>query len=332
MNAIANIGTEVQPMTQGFTPLPNFIVDERYLTVLSGEAVKCLIVLNRHIAGHHFEERALGAGFFKDLTGVQDVRTIRKAINELVEYQLITSQKELGKSRIYTLTFNNRKVVVEVERTKKPRTPKAPSTPNVATSDDTRPLTQDDTSPITYDVATSNDTSSISCTTTSDISCTSTSSMGCTSDKEILKENIKENNNSSNTVLENTQGQKPIQFVTYHVENQKNYNLIELVSEYPNCSLDFIQVAKDRFQDLSELDFENLMQGFGDYFSGKPQNKNTPSLWMTKWLTWVKRNKHDLNQRRVAEKPQAPTKHNPRNVNDAWGEPKKYAPVMEDDA
>jgi hypothetical protein len=33
----------------GYTPLPNFVCDEGYLAVLSGEAIKCLVLLNRHI-------------------------------------------------------------------------------------------------------------------------------------------------------------------------------------------------------------------------------------------------------------------------------------------
>ena len=34
-----------------FTGLPNFICVEGYLSALSGEAIKCQILLNRHISG-----------------------------------------------------------------------------------------------------------------------------------------------------------------------------------------------------------------------------------------------------------------------------------------
>jgi hypothetical protein len=44
----------------GYTPLPNFVCDEGYLAVLSGEAIKCLVLLNRHIKGFHEENKAIG--------------------------------------------------------------------------------------------------------------------------------------------------------------------------------------------------------------------------------------------------------------------------------
>ena len=149
---------------EGFTPLPNFICDEGYLAILSGEAIKCLVLLNRHIKGFHDEKKSIGEALVMKLTGFKDKRTVRKNMAELAKYNLISITKTLGKATAYSVTFESR------------------TKPTPVTLNDTgasNAVTSNDTAVVTSDV-----------TTTSDIKCHSV--------KEIsFKENIKTNTKES---------------------------------------------------------------------------------------------------------------------------------------
>lgn len=92
----------------GYTPLPNFVCDEGYLAVLSGEAIKCLILLNRHIKGFHEENKAIGESLILKLAGFKDKRTVRKAMSDLAKYNLVSITKTLGKATSYEVTFELR--------------------------------------------------------------------------------------------------------------------------------------------------------------------------------------------------------------------------------
>lgn len=110
----------------GFTGLPNFICDEGYLSALSGEAIKCLILLNRHITGFHLGEKALAESLIMKITGINDKRTIRKKMDELAKFQLVKISKCKGKTTKYSTTFESRLAVKLVASD-------VPSTLNVAT-------------------------------------------------------------------------------------------------------------------------------------------------------------------------------------------------------
>lgn len=92
----------------GYTPLPNFVCDEGYLAVLSGEAIKCLVLLNRHIKGFHKENKAIGESLILELAGFKDKRTVRKAMSDLAKYNLVKITKTLGKAKSYEVTFESR--------------------------------------------------------------------------------------------------------------------------------------------------------------------------------------------------------------------------------
>lgn len=155
----------------GYSPLPNFICDEGYMAVLSGDAIKCIVLLNRHIKGFHLDQKAMGETFVMKITGIKDKRTVRKCMAELAKYQLISITKSLGKSSSYTLTLGDR-ISIEAVSSNVPTSNAVTS--NVVTSHVTTLVTSNDTTPVTSNV-----------TTTSDIKCHSV--------KEIdLKENIKE--------------------------------------------------------------------------------------------------------------------------------------------
>lgn len=95
--------------SEGFTPLPNFLVDERYLAELPNEAVTLLIVLNRHIRGYHAKERTFTTTLAMQLAGFKDVRTASKYLKVLVNWQLADVKKVKGKASIYSLNFSDPK-------------------------------------------------------------------------------------------------------------------------------------------------------------------------------------------------------------------------------
>ncbi|MBU3845930.1 MAG: replication protein [Candidatus Acinetobacter avistercoris] len=123
----------------GFTPLPNFICDEGYLAVLSGESIKCLVLLNRHINGFHAKNKAIGEALVMKLTGFKDKRTVRKNMAELAKFKLVQITKTLGKATTYSLTFDDRLDVQLV-------TSNDTGALNVVTSNDTGVVTSDVTS------------------------------------------------------------------------------------------------------------------------------------------------------------------------------------------
>ena len=122
----------------GYTPLPNFVCDEGYLAVLSGEAIKCLVLLNRHIKGFHEENKAIGESLILKLTGFKDKRTVRKAMSDLAKYNLVSITKTLGKATSYEVTFESR---LSVELVASNDT----STSKVVTSNAPRLVTSNDT-------------------------------------------------------------------------------------------------------------------------------------------------------------------------------------------
>lgn len=166
----------------GYSPLPNFICDEGYLAVLSGDAVKCIVLLNRHIKGFHLDQKSIGETLVMKITGIKDKRTVRKCMADLAKYQLISITKTLGKSSSYTLTLDDR---ISIEAVASNVTTSNTVTSNVVTSHVTTPVTSNATTPVASNV-----------TTTSDIKCHSVKEIDL---KENIKENFKERNAQENS-------------------------------------------------------------------------------------------------------------------------------------
>lgn len=123
----------------GYTPLPNFVCDEGYLAVLSGEAIKCLVLLNRHIKGFHEENKAIGESLILKLAGFKDKRTVRKAMADLAKYNLVKITKTLGKATSYEVTFDDRFTVEQVTSNDTSTLKVVTSNvPTLVTSNDTR--------------------------------------------------------------------------------------------------------------------------------------------------------------------------------------------------
>lgn len=234
---------------EGHTPLPNFICDEGYLAVLDGDAIKCLILLNRHVNGFHLKNKGMSETLIKKITGIKDGRTIQKYMAKLAKYKLIKIEKSKGRSNTYTLTFEDRLPTQDV---------------GTFNGDAQNVPTCHVPTPVTCDVGGSTHTP-------------------CRSVKEIdLKENIKNDEEDTREVFQPQN--RMLNFVMYHTDDQKFYKLIELSQLHPVES-DFIAQAQVSFPNLNldriTTEFKKLCQW------SLSANKNNPQKWMTTWLNWL---------------------------------------------
>ena len=107
----------------------------------------------------------------------------------------------------------------------------------------------------------------------------------------------KNHNDSGNNASEGKVGFVPIQFATYQAHDKELYSLLELASEHSQFQMDFIDLAVLRHESISSTDFQTLLQDYCDFFAAK-NDKNTPSIWFVKWLTWIQNNVQDVMKRR----------------------------------
>ena len=266
---------DIQKNEDGYTPLPNFICDEGYLAVLDGDAIKCLIFLNRHVRGFHLKSKGMSETLVKKITGIKDGRTVQKYMAELAKYKIIDIQKERGKSNVYFLTFDNRLPTQHVGTFDAP-------TQNVPTSDVGTPPTQH---------------------------VPTTTHMPCGSVKEIdLKENIKINNddNAHETFVPQERGM--LQFIEYHVEDQKAYSLKELTQVYPTTQADLVAQAKVSFPNMSPDQITSELKKLAQW--SLTAEKRISQKWMTTWLNWLTNFQKDLSKPTAAQpKTQKPPRH-----------------------
>lgn len=111
---------------------------------------------------------------------------------------------------------------------------------------------------------------------------------------------------SSNTCEENFP-LPAIQFSQYKSEDHKRYSILECVNQY-SLQNDFIELGRQRFCEVQIQDLISMFTNFGDFFSAKgEESKNTPSLWLVKWYTWIQNNKDATKrQRETQSTPQKP--------------------------
>lgn len=259
----------------GFTPLPNFICDEGYLAALSGDAIKCLVFLNRYIDGFHLDEKSMGEALVMKITGIKDKRTIRKYMAELAKYRLVNIHRENGKSNVYSITFDQRLPV-------KPVTYDATG----STKPDTQHATGKNLKPVALNVATPY--APVTCDATTPVTqhAPATSDMACHSVKEIdLKENIKINNSNNPPANFEPQNRPMLQFVEYHPEDKKIYSLRELTRTYPAQS-DFTAQAKVSFPKLTDDEIWQKLCDIAQWSVDQPAR--TAQKWMSTWLTSCK--------------------------------------------
>lgn len=116
----------------------------------------------------------------------------------------------------------------------------------------------------------------------------------------INQEPVTNNYSGSSNTREQDFPLLPIQFSQYQPEDHKRYSVLECVNVYP-IHYDFIELGKQRNPELPEQDLISMFTNFGDFFSAKADSKNTPSLWLVKWFTWIQNNKDEVRRQREAK-------------------------------
>lgn len=280
-------GRQAMSKQEGYTPLPNFICDEGYLATISGDAVKCLVFLNRYVEGFHLENKSMSEVLVMKITGIKDKRTIRKNMAELEKYKLVTVEKTRGKSNVYCLSFDDRLPVEVVAQ-------HVPSASNVGTSHATAVVAQH---------------------------VPATSDMACHSVKEIyLKENTKSEEEGAREKIESSEQQQKINtsqfFVEYKNEDWASCSFKQVTEKYPTAIQDFMKQGQKAFPDLTheEILFElkKMSTWSVDAYSRTPQKWMV--VWLNTFLPQVQERKAG-EQRRIAEKQAEKNKPSHLDVN-----------------
>lgn len=267
---VKEVVVDKEDKNNGYTPLPNFICDEGYLSALSGEAIKCLILLNRHINGFHIENKAMNEDTVILITGIKDKRTIRKCMAELIKVNLIQIRKENGRKNTYFLNFENRISVKAgtsndtALRNKSLKIASKAVTCNVTSFNE--PVTLHATTPVACDVPT-------------------TSDMACHSLKEIdLKENIKKDEEEAQAKFQAQNRQ--LNFIEYHVSDREAISLKNLFQKYP-AQVDFYDQAKISFPDHSHEQIVTELRKLAQWSLSAANHM--PQKWMNIWLGWMQK-------------------------------------------
>ena len=82
--------------------IANSVIDE-YLSQMSGNALKCYILIVRKTRGWQKTHDSLSVSQIQKATGIKSEKTVEKAINELVELGLIGKQSRFGLPNEYFL-------------------------------------------------------------------------------------------------------------------------------------------------------------------------------------------------------------------------------------
>ncbi|WP_111860903.1 hypothetical protein [Acinetobacter sp. CFCC 10889] len=263
---VKEVVVDKEDKNNGYTPLPNFICDEGYLVVLDGDAIKCLVFLNRHINGFHLQNKSMSETLLKEKLGIKDGRTIQKHMSKLVQFQLVKILKENGKSNTYFLTFENRLPANNVgalgKKTEKLNT--KPHTNNVGAFN--KPPTKYVGEPPTNNVGT-------------------TTYKICGSVKEIdLKENIKKDEEEAQAKFQAQNRQ--LNFIEYHTSDREAISLKNLFQKYP-AQVDFYDQAKMSFPDHSHEQIVTELRKLAQWSLSAANHM--PQKWMNIWLGWMQK-------------------------------------------
>ena len=106
--------------------IANAVIDE-YLSQMSGNALKCYILIVRKTRGWQKTHDSLSISQIQKATGIKSEKTVEKAINELVELGLIGKQSRFGLPNEYFLISDPKKGVTPPPKNAPP--PKNGGTP-----------------------------------------------------------------------------------------------------------------------------------------------------------------------------------------------------------
>ena len=288
----------------GFTPLPNFLIDERYIAELPDQCVTILVVLNRHLNQKGNNVRAFSISLAQELCGFKDSRTAEKYLKVLVEWQLAIAIKPRGKVSLYSLNFTNPKPTKYLLSKQLP-------TCNVGTlpPQDVGACDVPTEQPPSYHVGT-----------------LPTQHEGTPPPCHggLIKNSNKELNKSEEEgaceKIEPVQQQEKINpsqfFVEYKNEDWTSYSFKQVTEKYPSAIQDFISQGEAIFTDLSKTEILEELKKMSTW--SVSAFKRTPQKWMVVWLNTFlpqAQERKTAEQRRIAEQQAEKHKPSPMDVN-----------------
>ena len=99
-----------------------------------------------------------------------------------------------------------------------------------------------------------------------------------------------------------------LQFIEYHVEDQKAYSLKELTQVYPTTQVDLTAQAKVSFPNLTTEQITGELKKLAQW--SLTAEKRISQKWMTTWLNWLTNFQKDLSKPAAAQpKTQKPPRH-----------------------
>lgn len=93
-----------QTRDSGYTPLPNYLVDDDYVARMSGNSLKCYTIINRFTKGFSRINWAMESGFLLNKTGIKKPHTLFEAVKQLEQFGLLSVHREDGKTNKFTVT------------------------------------------------------------------------------------------------------------------------------------------------------------------------------------------------------------------------------------
>ena len=259
---------DIQKNEDGYTPLPNYLVDGDFVAKMTGNALKCYVVINRFSKGFSRKNWAMESKFLQRKTGIKKPHTLFEAVKQLEGFGLLSVHREDGKTNKFTIATPCLKTALPINST----------------------------------------TAENGHSTTAGNGHSTTAGNGHTKKEIDLKENIKINNddNAHETFVPQERGM--LQFIEYHVEDQKAYSLKELTQVYPTTQVDLTAQAKVSFPNLTTEQITGELKKLAQW--SLTAEKRISQKWMTTWLNWLTNFQKDLSKPAAAQpKTQKPPRH-----------------------
>lgn len=88
----------------GYTPLPNYLVDDDFIANMTGNALKCYVVINRYTKGFNRSNWAIESKYMHKKTDIKKPHTLFDAVKQLENLGLVSVHREDGKTNKFTIT------------------------------------------------------------------------------------------------------------------------------------------------------------------------------------------------------------------------------------
>lgn len=106
-----------KPEGSGYTPLPNYLVDDDYIAKMTGNSLKCYVVINRFTKGFSRKDWAIESKFLLKKTAIKKPHTLFEAVKQLESLGLLSVHREDGKTNKFTVTDPCLKTALPINET-----------------------------------------------------------------------------------------------------------------------------------------------------------------------------------------------------------------------